>query len=322
VVSPLTTTRAFFVTDVHGSERCFLKFINAAKFYNAKILILGGDITGKMVVPIFRHTDGIYHSQPFGNDMTADSEEQISKLEKIIRDSGYYPYRTTEDEMTALEADRRKVDALFTRLMCESTVRWIEIANQRLKGTGAICYISPGNDDRLEIDASLTDSESVINPEGKNVRLTPHHEMITLGFTNPTPWHTPREISEEEFAAKISPLAEQIGDMANAIFNFHCPPANTLIDQAPKLDATLKPVMKGGQNEWISTGSVAVRTSIEKHQPLIGLHGHIHESKGVAKLGRTLCLNPGSEYGEGILRGVIVELGDKGGITNYMFTSG
>jgi len=310
------------VTDVHGSERCFLKFINAAKFYNAKILILGGDITGKMVIPIVRQADGTWHSQLFGSDMIAESEEQISKLEKIVRDSGYYPYRTTEDEMTDLEADRRKVDALFTRLMCESTARWVEIANQRLAGTGAVCYISPGNDDRIEIDACLTNTESVINPEGKRVQLTPHHEMITLGFTNYTPWHTAREVSEEELAVKISPLVDQVGDMANAIFNFHCPPANTLIDQAPKLDATLKPVMTGGQMEWISTGSVAVRASIEKHQPLLGLHGHIHESKGVAKLGRTVCLNPGSEYGEGILRGVIFELGDKGGIKNYMFTSG
>jgi len=316
------TTRALFVTDVHGSERCFLKFINAAKAYNVKILILGGDITGKMVVPIVRQADGTWHSKPFGNDMLMISEEQVLKAEKTIRDSGYYPFRATEDEMTDLNANRPKVDALFTRLMCESTARWIEIANQRLAGTGAICYISPGNDDRIEIDASLTDTECVINPEGKKVQLTPHHEMITLGFTNSTPWHTPRETSEEELAVKISSLTDQVGDMANAIFNFHCPPANTLLDEAPKLDATLKPVTIGGAMQMISTGSVAVRASIAKHQPLLGLHGHIHESKGVAKIGRTICLNPGSEYGEGILRGVILELGDKGGIKNYTFTSG
>ena len=48
----------------------------------------------------------------------------------------------------------------------------------------------------------------------------------------------------------------------------------------------------------IHAGSTAVRASIEKHQPLVGLHGHIHESKGFVTLGRTLCLNPGSEYGK------------------------
>jgi Icc-related predicted phosphoesterase len=275
-----------------------------------------------MVIQIVRQSDGTWRSQLFGSDMLANSEEEVTKLEKIIRDCGYYPYRTTEDEMTELEADRLKVDALFTRLMCESVARWVEIANQRLAGTDAVCYISPGNDDRLDIDAYLTDTKCVINPEEKRVQLTPHHEMITLGATNHTPWHTPREFSEEELAAKISALVDQVVDMPNAIFNFHCPPANTLIDAAPKLDATLRPVITGGQLQWISAGSVAVRASIEKHQPLVGLHGHIHESKGVAKIGRTLCLNPGSEYGEGILRGAVLELGDKGGIKSHVFTSG
>lgn len=310
------------MTDVHGSERCFLKFINAAKFYKAKILILGGDVTGKMIVPVIQQKDGCWRSQLFGNERVASSEEQVQKIEKDIRDSGYYPFRTTEPEMTGLDADKTKVDALFTRLMCESIARWVEIARKRLAGTGAVCYISPGNDDRIEIDEYLKSDDVVINPEMRIVQLTPHHEMISLGYTNQTPWHTPREVTEENLEGMISPLVERVRDMGNALFNFHCPPANTIIDQAPKLDATLKPVISGGQIEMIGAGSTAVKNAIVKHQPLLGLHGHIHESKGVVKIGRTVCLNPGSEYGEGILRGLIFELGDKGGIKNYMFTSG
>jgi Icc-related predicted phosphoesterase len=317
-----TTIRGFFVTDVHGSERCFLKFVNAAKFYKAKILILGGDITGKMIVPIVQQKDGSWRSELFGNERVATSEEQIQKIEKDICNSGFYPFRTSEAEMTMLDADKSNVNALFTRLMCESVARWVEIARQRLSGTGAVCYISPGNDDRMEIDECLRSDDVVINPEMRVVQLTPHHEMISLGYTNQTPWHTPREVTEEKLEGMISLLVEQVRDMGNAIFNFHCPPAQTIIDQAPKLDATLTPVVSGGQIEMIGAGSAAVKSAIEKYQPLLGLHGHIHESKGVVKIGRTICLNPGSEYGEGILRGLIFELGDKGGIKNYMFTSG
>jgi len=285
-------------------------------------LILGGDITGKMIVPIVEQNDGSWHGELSGNERIADSKEELLKLEKEVRDSGFYPYRTTEEEMVELNADRTKVDALFTRLMCESVARWVQIANERLNGTGAVCYISPGNDDRWAIDDHLTNSDVVVNPEANVLQLTSHHEMATLGFTNPTPWRTPREINETQLAAKISFLVDQVRDMSNTIFNFHCPPINTIIDQAPKLDATLKPIMSGGRLEMIGAGSTAVRDAIEKNQPLLGLHGHIHEAKGVVKLGRTVCLNPGSEYGEGVLRGLIFELGDKGGFRNYMFTSG
>jgi len=68
-------------------------------------------------------------------------------------------------------------------------------------------------------------------------------------------------------------------------------------------------------------GSKSVRRAIEKYQPLLGLHGHIHESQSVAKIGKTTCINPGSEYGEGVLRGCIVILGD-GKIEGYQMTRG
>ncbi len=71
----------------------------------------------------------------------------------------------------------------------------------------------------------------------------------------------------------------------------------------------------------VSVGAVAVRNAIEKYKPLLGLHGHIHESKASEHLGRTLILNPGSEYGEGILRGVLVDLDDKK-IQSHLFVQG
>jgi Icc-related predicted phosphoesterase len=223
--------------------------------------------------------------------------------------------------MASLEADKNKVNQLFTRLMVDTVVRWVQMAEERLRDTGIKCFISPGNDDRWEVDEALNKSKTLINPEEKVVELDQDHEMITLGLTNHTPWKSPREFDEDVLTESIEKMAAGVGNMRNCIFNLHCPPYGTIIDPAPKLDETLKPVLSGGQVVMTPAGSTAVRDSIKKHQPLIGLHGHIHESKGVVSIGRTKCFNPGSEYGEGVLRGLLVDLTEKG-IKSHLFTSG
>jgi Icc-related predicted phosphoesterase len=205
--------------------------------------------------------------------------------------------------------------------MVESLKSWIKLADERLAGTGVKCYISPGNDDSFEIDETLSSGEYVVNPEGKVVEIDGRHEMITLGHTNRTPWNSPREVDEDVLRKEIQAMAEKVREMPDAIFNIHVPPVRTPIDQAPKLDHELKPVVSGGEIVMAPAGSTAVRDSIEEYQPLIGLHGHIHESRGVVKIGRTLCFNPGSEYASGILRGVLCELaGDS--VRSYLLTSG
>jgi Icc-related predicted phosphoesterase len=314
-------TRLFFVTDVHGSDRCFRKFINAGKFYNADVLVLGGDITGKMIVPIISLPNGNYTSNFMGKDVLLKSKEEADALAKSISDSGYYPYSCTPQEMEEMNASRGVVDKLFTRLMIEGIERWIRLAEERLKGSGISCFISPGNDDIFEIDKALNSSSYVVNPEEKVVQIDDAHEMITLGYTNHTPWNSPREVDEEVLEQKIESMASKLNDTAKAIWNIHVPPINTPIDQAPKLDASLKPVTSGGNIVLIPAGSIATRRSIEKYQPLIGIHGHIHESKGMVKIGRTTCFNPGSEYGEGILKGLVCDL-ENGKLKSHMLTSG
>jgi len=316
----MSKVRVFFASDIHGSERCFMKFLNAGRVYKADVLILSGDITGKMIVPIVEEGSGTFTIDYLGRK-AVKSLEELSMLEKRIRDSGYYPYRADEKEMEELSSDKGKVDELFLHVMVESVRRWIEIAEERLQGTGVRCFISPGNDDHFVVDSVLNDSEYITNPDGKVVNIDDDHEMVTCGYSNITPWNSPRECSEEELADKIQRIISQVKDIKNCLFNFHCPPHNTHIDLAPRLDETLKPVRRGGQIEMVPVGSVAVRSAIEKHQPLLGLHGHIHESKGAERIGRTLCLNPGSEYTEGILRGVIIDL-DKDKVKSYLFTSG
>jgi uncharacterized protein len=321
VESESVRTKVFFVSDVHGSDRCFRKFINAGKFYGANVLILGGDVTGKAIVPIVRMADGTVRVREGSTELSLRSQSEIEGLKKSVGDAGNYPYVADSKEFEGLASNPGRVVDLFKRLMVERLQSWITLADDRLAGTGIKCYISPGNDDILEVDEVLSSGKHVVNPEGKVVEVDGQHEMITLGYTNRTPWDSPREVDEDVLKERIDAMAERVKEMPDAIFNIHVPPIGTPIDQAPKLDKDLKPVVSGGEVVMASAGSSAVRDCIEKYQPLVGLHGHVHESRGTVKIGRTVCFNPGSEYGSGILRGVICEL-DGDAVRSYLLTSG
>ena len=313
--------RLFFASDVHGSEICFRKFVNAGKFYKADVAVLGGDLTGKMIVPIVEQSDGTYKANYMGADHVMKNLEEVERMEETIRLSGFYPYRTSLEEFEELSAQPARLGDLFTHLMVDTVERWVRIAEENLKHTDIKCFIMPGNDDQFEIDSVINESDYVVNPEGKAVSLGGPYEMISTGYVNVTPWNAPRDISEEELAKKIEKMVSQVRDMGKCIFNFHCPPYDSEIDVAPKLDETLRPVLRGLEMVMVPAGSRAVRSSIERYQPLLGLHGHIHESKGAIKIGRTLCLNPGSEYTEGVLRGAIINLDEKG-MKSYLFVTG
>ena len=312
-------TRIYFTTDIHGSERCFIKFINAGKFYGVDILILGGDITGKIIVPIVRQPDGSYSARFMGADHHMTNESEIQALEKQIRFTGYYPYRTNPDEVRDLESEDER-NRVFRQVMCDSVARWLEIAEERLKGTGIRCFMTPGNDDLLELDAVLEQSDYVENPDGKCVWLDDEHEMISTGWSNPTPWNSPRECSEEELAARIEAMMAQVSQPENLVMNLHCPPYDCGLDVAPELTHDLRMKTRAGNTLMQSVGSMAVRQTIEKHQPLVCLHGHIHESRGVARIKRTACVNPGSEYTDGVLKGALVTL--KGSSVRVQLVSG
>lgn len=314
-------TKIFFASDVHGSDRCFRKFLNAGKFYGASVLILGGDVTGKTIVPMVKMADGTVKVTENGKVRALESQLQVNEMRKNVSDSGNYPYVVNQRELEELEAKPELVAGLFKRLMIEGVRSWIQLADERLAGSGIKCYISPGNDDVLEIDEVLSSGKHVTNPEGKVVEIDGQHEMITMGDTNRTPWNSPREVDEDALQQKIDLMASQVKRMETSIFNLHVPPIDTTIDQAPKLDQNLKPIVAGGNLVMASAGSLAVRRSIERYQPLIGLHGHIHESRGVVKIGRTMCFNPGSEYSTGVLKGVLCEIDDDS-VRSYLLTSG
>jgi len=310
----------FFATDIHGSETCFRKFLNAGLAYKAEVLVMGGDMTGKMLVPLVVQAGGQYRFEWLGAEYTLSTAE-LPEYEKQMRMAGCYPYRTTPDEKEALEQDPQKVKRLFASVMCATVVDWLALAEQRLAKTGIECYITPGNDDVLEIDEAFDTSRYVKNPEGQLLLVKGEYEMISSGYSNHTPWNSPREKHEEDLLASIQGMANKLTNPHKAIFNFHCPPFDSGLDTAPKIDKTFKPVTGITGVEMSAVGSTAVAQAIQEYQPLLGLHGHVHESRATIKIGKTLCVNPGSEYSEGILRGCLLWL-DKGGVRDYILTSG
>lgn len=314
-------TRIFYASDIHGSDLVFKKFINAASVYGADILILGGDLTGKAIVPIVRKPSGTFEADYLGRRITMSSESEVRALEQRIRDSGLYPYLADPHEVEELRSSEKKLEELFSKLVRESLERWLDLAERRLRNTRVKLYMMPGNDDLPVVEEILSKPGIAINPEGKVVSIDDRHEMISTGHANITPWRAPRDIPEEELARIIEEMASRVNDMRRAVFNLHCPPHGTALDLAPKLDENLKPVVSAGGFVMEHAGCRAVRSAIEKYQPLLSLHGHIHESRGVDRIGRTIMLNPGSEYSEGVLRGALVVIEDDK-VKSYLLTSG
>ncbi len=311
--------RIFFATDIHGSEVCWRKFLNAGKFHKADVLIMGGDMTGKAMVPIVANGSGWEVTLQEQRHALA-TEADLAAMEKRIRDRGYYPVRLTRDEVDAWSADSALVDARFKDEMLRSVEGWMALADERLAGTGIECIVSPANDDMFEIDPIIDRAEHVKLGEANRIALD-SFTLVSTGWANPTPWKTYRELPEDELRARIDGLVEGVPDVKRAIFNFHAPPYGSNLDSAPKLDEHMNYVA-GGQ-ALVPVGSKAVRESILAYGPALSLHGHIHEGKGAVKLGRTLSVNPGSSYEDGVLQAAIVDLDPKKGeVKRYLLING
>ena len=319
-------TRLFFATDLHGSERTFRKFINAGKFYGVNVLVMGGDIQGKLMIPIIQESNGHYRATLQGRMEHLSTEEELKSLMGRLDILGFYYKIMDEDEFRSVQADPKAVSALFNKLARQKLSNWVDLAEERLNGTGIKCFVTGGNDDEWEVLEAMKreNPKSFFAVENELVQVDNDHSMISVGLSTPTPWNTPREVSEEELGKMIEEMAVKVPDMQKAIFNFHDPPKDSTLDTCPLLDWTKDPpeqILQGGQVVMHGAGSMSVRSAIEKYKPMLGLHGHIHESQSVAKIGRTTCINPGSEYAEGILRGCIVTFVN-GEVQGYQMTSG
>jgi len=319
----MSNTRIYYCCDIHGSEVCFRKALNIAKYglYQANVIIVGGDLTGKMIVPIARQPNGEHSCQFLESKHILKTEKELADMQKLIANSGFYPYITDPGQIEELRKDRPKFNSLIDQLILDRMRDWIRLADERLEGLNVQFFMLQGNDDNKKCAELINASKFAKNPEDKVVDLDGVHEMISSGVSNFTPWKTPSEYSEEELEKKFEGMISQVKEPENCVLNLHVPPYDSGLDVAPKLNEELQPVLVGGEPMRIPVGSTAVRKIIEKYQPKLGLFGHIHESGGEVTIGRTLCVNPGSEYSEGILRGYVVEL-DRNGIHQYFRVEG
>jgi Icc-related predicted phosphoesterase len=312
------TLKIFYAADIHGSEKCWGKFLNAATYYEVDLLIMGGDLTGKAMIPIVRTGNGAWEAELLGRETVLRSTEDLEQFEKQVRFNGFYPYRCEPEELVAMEQDEGLRHHRFDQVMRRDTERWMEIADQRLKDAGIPCLAMPGNDDQDFIGDLLTQARSIDNCD-EQILEWGAYQILSLGYSNPTPWNSPRELSEEELEKRIERLVGRLDASKPTIFNLHPPPHDTGLDSAPELNEDLS-LAGGAHARMIPVGSLAVRSVIERYGPVLSLHGHIHESRGAARIGPSLALNPGSEYNVGVLKGVIVQVTDRK-VVGHQFVS-
>lgn len=307
------SVRLYVVSDIHASDRGWRKMLNAARtrMYKADAVLYAGDLTGKAMVPIYR-TEAGYEAEIAGRRRRASREEELERIEQDIANLGFYPVRLTHEEGERLRGDPEALDGRFHAEIQGRVERWMRLAAERMDGSGVPIFLIPGNDDPYEIDTPLAGSHYCVNVDGRVVDIPGNLQVLGSGKSNPTPWHTPREVPDDDFREELTKLADQARDPRRTILLIHCPPHGSGLDTAPLLDANLRPTASAGDLLRGPVGSTGVRQAIEEFRPLLGLHGHIHESGGETKVGGTLCLNPGSEAAFGILRGYLVDVGPDG----------
>jgi Icc-related predicted phosphoesterase len=310
--------RIFFATDVHGSERCFRKFLAAARVYEANVLLLGGDVAGKGLVPIIAR-NGTLQARVRGEEVTLPADE-LERLKADVNRLGFYGVTMDEDDVARLEQDPDELNQLFRTQIAAQIEEWCDLAAERL-APDVRCIITPGNDDPFEVDEVLQRADRIECPERQLCDLGPV-VLASLGDVTPTPWNTEREYQEDELGQRIAEMLDAVPEGRRTVVNFHCPPYGSGLDEAPELDETLKPVIRGGRPSIIPVGSKAVREAIKRYQPVVGLHGHIHESRAAQRIGDTLCLNPGSDYTADLLRGAVVDIAQDGSYLDFLFTAG
>ena len=312
--------RLFFATDIHGSEVCWRKFLNSGPHYQADVIVLGGDMTGKALVPVVDDGGGRWHSMLLEQRYELAGEEEVAEFEQSVSRRGYYPFRTTPDELRALADDDERSHRLFHELMLGTVERWMKLADERLAASGIRCLVCPGNDDQPEVDDVVGKADRVELAEGRVVEID-GFQMASTGWANRTPWDTYREEDEPELGKRIRGIVAQVTtEPERTIFSLHCPPHHSGLDDAPELTEDMR--LKDAGRAPVPCGSTAVRAVIEEYQPALSLHGHIHEGRGTVRIGRTLCINPGSSYEQGQLLGAVVDIDGGKKVKRFVLTSG
>ena len=97
-------SRLYFVSDVHGSGKCFRKFLNGGPIYQADAMVLGGDLAGKAIQAITRAPGGRFKFDFRGASYDLEDGDELRAVEQLVGDHGYYPYREEPGELTEMQA--------------------------------------------------------------------------------------------------------------------------------------------------------------------------------------------------------------------------
>ncbi len=310
--------RLFFATDLHGSEVCFRKFVNAASFYRVSLLFLGGDLSGKTLLPVWKRS-GFYEVFFQSRIIRLDTDAELAAFRREQAGRGAYTAVLSEADYNAMNETERQT--LFDQAICTRLGGWLDFAAQRLRGTGIRIVAIAGNDDPWLIDDLMRSCDVVTFAESAVVELEGGLQVLGFGYSTPTPWDTPRELTDEEISSRLSTLTAELKPNVRVVMNIHVPPFGSGLDSCVELDSELRPIIGPGGPRMQSVGSPAVRRAIDQIGPALGLFGHVHEARGATRIGQTVCVNPGSNYGQATLLGVIVTM-DKGIVSNWQFTEG
>jgi Icc-related predicted phosphoesterase len=314
-------TRILYGSDFHGSDAVFRKFLASSRQYQATILIVGGDVTGKAMVPVIHQGNGLYTGSWFGKAESASTPEELARIKKDISNVGFYPIVIEKDEAEELENNPDKMTERFEKEMCQRVREWMTLAEEKLPPLNATLYFMPGNDDLASIDKVISEFQFIHNPDMSRFEIESGYEIVGLSKANMTPWRCARDVEEDDLAKDLETLSGMIKDPEHTIAVLHVPPYGSSLDTCPDLDKNLKIITSGGQVVMKSAGSTAVKAFIEKVQPMLSLHGHIHESPGHVRIGRTLAINAGSEYAEAIMKAAIINL-ENGKVKGHLLISG
>jgi uncharacterized protein len=314
-------TRILYGSDFHGSETVFRKFIASGFQYKADVLMVGGDVTGKAMIPVIHQGQGRYEGTWFGKQAVATNPADLEKIKKEISSVGFYPIILEKDEAKELENQPEKMATRFEAEMCQRVCEWMALADEKLTPQKMLLYFMAGNDDLASIDTAIAEYKSIRNPDMNHSEIEGGYEVVGLSNANMTPWRCARDVEEDVLEQKLDTLAGMIQHPERTIAMLHVPPFGSGLDTCPELDKNLKIITQGGQVVMKSAGSTAVKAFIEKVQPMLTLHGHIHESPGHVHIGRTLSINAGSEYAEAILKSAIINLED-GKVKGHLLISG
>lgn len=301
--------KIWFSTDIHGSNACFRKFLKLLDvqkpMMKPNIMIIGGDITGKELVPIRREkTYGGCRYEYIDRDGNTKkiSEKNLDEELEFLRDGGRYPIICDKTEYQRLEFNPTLKDKKLDEERKKRVEEWMDLLNEKVKNHPDVqIFINCGNDDPLFVDHLL----GAFLPEGKVITIKDNVKLLSLGYSNLTPWECPRDVDEQVIRQKIAEMTEQISIDDILIFNFHCPPFNTDLDEVYEIDQNYQ---RRGYKKHV--GSSSIREAIEQFKPILSLHGHIHEAKFSERIGSTKCVNPGSNYQNGILQGAYFIISD------------